>query len=93
MNRDRAPLHRPEKAKPLTPPPAAASVLGAGRSGIAAAHLLLNRGYRVYLSDLRDDEIVRKDCQAVIELGAQVTLGEHDRPAWLTVILLLSARA
>ena len=79
MNRDGTPLHRPEKAKPLIPPPAAASVLGAGRSGIAAAHLLLNRGYRVYLSDLRDDEIVRKDCQAVIELGAQVTLGEHDR--------------
>ena len=71
-------LKRPERVKPLISPPAAVSVLGAGRSGIAAARLLLKRGYRVYLSDLRDDEIVRKDCQAVIELGAQVTLGAHD---------------
>jgi len=78
MNKAVMQLHRPERVKPLISPPAAASVLGAGRSGIAAAHFLLNRGYRVYLSDSRDDEMVRKDCQAVIELGAQVTLGRHD---------------
>lgn len=78
MNRAGIQLHRPERVNPLISPPAAASVLGAGRSGIAAARLLLSRGYRVYLSDSRDDEMVRKDCQEVIGLGAQVTLGGHD---------------
>jgi UDP-N-acetylmuramoylalanine--D-glutamate ligase len=66
-------------AGPLVPVPALASVLGAARSGLAVSELLLKQGYRVYLSDLRDDRSLQAEARRLTALGAQVTLGHHDR--------------
>ncbi len=67
------------RGKPLVPPPAKASVLGAGRSGLAASRLLLDNGYTVYLSDVRQDPKLEKQCRWLSEPRFSFTLGEHDR--------------
>ncbi len=65
---------RPE---PLILPPARAAVLGAGRSGIAAAELLLDRGYQVYLTDSHRSPEMEANCRALQERGAEVSLGGY----------------
>ena len=69
---------RQGSAGPLTPAGATAAVLGAGRSGLAAASLLLRQGYRVNLTELNDNERIRAEVATLIARGAQVTLGGHD---------------
>lgn len=71
---------RPRTGRSLARPGAA--VLGLARSGLAAARLLLDRGCRADLLDLR---VVEGALEAMRELesrGARLRLGPHD-PAWL----------
>ena len=76
-------MKRPASAEslgvPLIPPPAAVSVLGAARSGQAAAALLAAKGYRVYLSDMANNKRLQADCHTLLDLGVRVELGRHDR--------------
>ncbi|HLA39574.1 MAG TPA: NAD(P)-binding domain-containing protein, partial [Candidatus Glassbacteria bacterium] len=67
---------------PLVNPPATAAVIGAGRSGQAAARLLLKRGYRVRLTDSSREAKLAESCRALAALGARVELGEH-QPAFV----------
>ena len=53
------------------------SVLGAGRSGLAVARLLLNKGARVFLSDNRTTEFIRSGCEKLKKLGLEYELGSH----------------
>ncbi|MFH1070248.1 MAG: UDP-N-acetylmuramoyl-L-alanine--D-glutamate ligase [Candidatus Glassbacteria bacterium] len=82
MNRLPVKLHPYSSPGPLVKAPAAAAVIGAGRSGIAAARLLLKRGYRVRITDSSRDEKLAEACRPLIALGAQADLGEH-RPDFL----------
>ncbi|HUU29247.1 MAG TPA: UDP-N-acetylmuramoyl-L-alanine--D-glutamate ligase [archaeon] len=68
----------PGTGKPLWGPPAMVSVLGAGRSGLAAAELLAHQGYRVYLSDLRRNEALEESCRPLAGRGVEISLGKHD---------------
>lgn len=53
-------------------------VLGLGRSGRAAARLLVRAGASVYASDRADSEGLRQEAGALRALGADVDLGGHD---------------
>jgi UDP-N-acetylmuramoylalanine--D-glutamate ligase len=55
------------------------TVVGAARSGIAAAALLARRGARVTLSDLRPDV---PDAQSLRDLGVELELGWHRRESF-----------
>jgi UDP-N-acetylmuramoylalanine--D-glutamate ligase len=59
-------------------------VVGAGRSGVAAARFLAARGARVWINDLRErislDEAALADLES---LGVECMLGEHGNPAEL----------
>ena len=55
-------------------------ILGAGRSGMAAARLLLAHGKRVRLIDEGADA-ERDDVRALIDAGAEVRFGPIDEPA------------
>ena len=52
-------------------------VVGAARSGIAAARLLASRGGRVVLTDLRDTAELRQAVGPLTELGVTLELGGH----------------
>ena len=54
-------------------------VIGAARSGVAAAELLARRGARVTLSELRHSI---RDCDRMEDLGISLELGGH-RPETL----------
>jgi UDP-N-acetylmuramoylalanine--D-glutamate ligase len=54
------------------------SILGLGASGEAAAHLVLNKGGQVYVSDLRTEASAAAGAADLRALGAQVDLGGHD---------------
>jgi UDP-N-acetylmuramoylalanine--D-glutamate ligase len=54
------------------------SILGLGASGEAAAHLVLNKGGQVYVSDLRTEAPAAVGAADLRALGAQVDLGGHD---------------
>jgi UDP-N-acetylmuramoylalanine--D-glutamate ligase len=56
-------------------------VVGAGRSGLAAAHLLLDCGAQVTITDVRpQDELAGADVLA--ERGAAVRAGDHPPELW-----------
>lgn len=74
-----SPLRIEGRAVPLVPPPASATVMGAARSGQAAAALLVDKGYRVYLSDSAESERLRAECAPLAGLGVEIGLGGHDR--------------
>jgi UDP-N-acetylmuramoylalanine--D-glutamate ligase len=62
-------------------PPASAGevvVAGLGRSGVAAAELLLSRGYQVYAFDDGDTDRISTSAAKVAGLGASVETGGHD---------------
>jgi UDP-N-acetylmuramoylalanine--D-glutamate ligase len=58
------------------------AVLGLKRSGLAAARLLLERGCRVDLLDLKPPEAETDRLDELVERRARIRLGPHD-PAWL----------
>ena len=77
--------------KPLIEPPAMVSVLGAARSGIAAAELLLDQGYDVYLSDSRRNKTLEENCRPLAERGAEISLGWHDKDVlWNSDFMVIS---
>jgi UDP-N-acetylmuramoylalanine--D-glutamate ligase len=59
------------------PAPATATVFGAGRSGLAAAGLLLDHGYRVRISDSGSSGMMERNCRPLAERGATISLGEQ----------------
>ncbi len=54
------------------------AVIGLGRSGVAAARLLLKAGSRVYASDAGGSASLRTAAAELRTLGADVELGGHD---------------
>ena len=52
-------------------------VVGLGKSGVAAAKLLLARGARVTVSDSKSPEELGKDIPQLLELGVVVETGAH----------------
>ncbi|MEA3329000.1 MAG: UDP-N-acetylmuramoyl-L-alanine--D-glutamate ligase [Candidatus Omnitrophota bacterium] len=52
-------------------------VIGAGRSGKAAARLLLSRAAEVDLSDSRDDTSIREELEPLARLGVKMEFGGH----------------
>ncbi len=62
---------------PLVEAPATVTVFGAGRSGIAAAQLLLDHGYRVRLTDSNSGAELEKNCRPLAARGATISLGEQ----------------
>ena len=62
---------------PLVAAPAVVTVFGAGRSGIAAAELLLDHGYRVRLTDSNSSAELENACRPLSRRGAAISLGEQ----------------
>ncbi|MFQ5743568.1 MAG: UDP-N-acetylmuramoyl-L-alanine--D-glutamate ligase [Acidobacteriota bacterium] len=56
-------------------------VIGAGRSGKAASHLLLDLGARVIVTDLRPSQQL-DGIDSLVERGATVALGDHPENLW-----------
>jgi UDP-N-acetylmuramoylalanine--D-glutamate ligase len=56
-------------------------VVGAGRSGLAAAHLLLDCGARVTITDVRPQEKLA-GADVLAERGAAVRAGDHPPELW-----------
>ena len=54
------------------------SIIGLGASGLAAAHLALERGRKVYVSDISTDVGAAARARELGALGADVELGAHD---------------
>jgi UDP-N-acetylmuramoylalanine--D-glutamate ligase len=54
------------------------SIIGLGASGLAAAHLALERGRKVYVSDISTDAGAAARARELGALGADVQLGAHD---------------
>jgi len=59
-------------------PESEVAVIGLGKSGVAAAKLLLADGNRVYVSDSASSPGVNDAARQLSDLGAVVDLGEHD---------------
>jgi UDP-N-acetylmuramoylalanine--D-glutamate ligase len=57
-----------------------ATVIGLGRSGIAASKLLLKHGYSVTLSDSSDNPSLRSQQQELEKIGIDVRLGDRFSP-------------
>lgn len=67
------------------------TVVGMGRSGIAAARLLARQGACPYLTDSRDVEALREIIPSVEEEGFQWEAGGHTATAWEgTALVVLS---
>lgn len=54
------------------------SIIGLGASGFAAARLAMDRGERVYVSDISTDAGAAARSRELESLGADVELGSHD---------------
>ncbi len=54
------------------------AVIGLGKSGLAAARLLLRHGYRVYASDAADSPLMERGVAELRAGGAAVDVGRHD---------------
>ena len=67
-----------EPRSPGARAPRAVSVIGLGASGDAAARLALEKGARVYVSDLSTDRGTRRRARMLAAIGADVDLGVHD---------------
>lgn len=59
-----------------------AAVLGLARSGRAAARLLLSRGVKIELLDLKLDPAAQTEIDELVAGGATLRIGPHD-PSWL----------
>jgi UDP-N-acetylmuramoylalanine--D-glutamate ligase len=60
-------------------------VLGLGKSGVAAARLLLERGAHVIANDLRASSEVGPEVLALADAGARLVLGGHDAASFTSV--------
>lgn len=60
-------------------------VVGLGRSGVAAAKLLLDRGARVVCNDLRDRGALGAVAAELESAGAELSLGSHPTPLFTGV--------
>jgi UDP-N-acetylmuramoylalanine--D-glutamate ligase len=60
-------------------------VVGLGKSGVAAARLLLDRGARVIGNDLRAEGELPAEALALREQGATLVLGGHDQAPFTSV--------
>ncbi len=65
-----------------------ATVIGLGRSGIAAAKLLIKDGYAVTLSDSNDNPDLETQKQALAPLGINVKLGDKFTPTTEDIIVV-----
>ena len=54
------------------------AVIGLGKSGIAAARLLVRHGFRVYASDSGSSSAMERGVAEVRAAGAAVDVGRHD---------------
>jgi UDP-N-acetylmuramoylalanine--D-glutamate ligase len=54
------------------------AVIGLGRSGLAAARLLVRRGFRVYASDSGSSNAMERGVAELRAAGATVDVGRHD---------------
>ncbi len=54
------------------------AVVGLGKSGVAATRLLLDRGARVYASDVGRSDALEVEARALRAVGADVEVGRHD---------------
>lgn len=67
-----------------------AHVIGLGKSGIAAAHLLQHHGWRVTLSDRNPEPRLEAEQQALRSSGVEVTLGHNFVPDDTVNLLVVS---
>ena len=65
------------------------AVLGAGRSGCAAARLLLDRGAYVFLSDKSSSDEIKAACENLKPKGLDYELGSHSEKIYKTQDLLV----
>jgi UDP-N-acetylmuramoylalanine--D-glutamate ligase len=65
-----------------------ATVIGLGRSGIAAAKLLIKHGYTVTLSDSNHSPDLEAQKQAIAPLGINVKLGDKFTPTTENIIVV-----
>ena len=65
-------------------------VIGLGKSGLAAADLLLRRGAKVLVVDSSDTAQLREDAVALRERGANVQLGVTEPPAGSFDLVIVS---
>jgi UDP-N-acetylmuramoylalanine--D-glutamate ligase len=66
------------------------AVAGAGRSGVAAAHLLVRRGARVTLSD-SGGELAEADRASLVAAGVVLELGGHHPDTFLGAELIVTS--
>lgn len=70
-------------------------ILGAGISGLGAAHVLLRHGAHVVISDLKDQIQNKKEKEELIGLGAEFCFGAQSESlwtGWMPSSFLLSSR-
>lgn len=60
-------------------------VVGLGRSGVAAARLLLRQGAHVIGNDQRSAQELGEDVRALVDEGVELALGGHDSALFTTV--------
>ncbi len=67
------------------------SVIGAARSGVAAAKLLKSQGYKVFLSDSSPEEKINKDfVKEIIENGIEHEFGKHSHKVFENDVIIIS---
>jgi UDP-N-acetylmuramoylalanine--D-glutamate ligase len=67
------------------------TILGAARSGIAAAKLLKDKGYRVFLSESKNiRELKSEDIQTIRDLGIESEFGGHSNRVYDSDALIIS---
>ena len=56
-----------------------AHIIGLGRSGKAAALLLMSEGWRIIITDDNDNVKLRETAQVLRRMGCEVFLGSHTK--------------
>lgn len=64
-------------------------IVGAGKSGLAAARLCRTRGARVTLNDAKPEALSESLAQDAHALGAELVLGDHPRPLFLRADMIV----
>jgi UDP-N-acetylmuramoylalanine--D-glutamate ligase len=66
------------------------TILGAERSGIAAAKLAKENGAKPFVSDLADSDSVKKNCKELTELNIDFEIGGHTKKVYNCDLLITS---
>lgn len=66
------------------------SILGMGKSGLAAAQVLSQRGARVFISDSRESSELEREIEFLRSLGAAYEVGRHSERIYEAQILVVS---